>query len=73
MQTHNQTLEEEAVQQLGHWWTHRPSVDDDEGLRLLVELALLDGFWPAGLNVAHVIVGDVSRAQGELGDDVAVV
>lgn len=48
-------------------------MDDNEGLRLRVELALLNGFRPAGLDVAHVIIGDVGRAQGELGDDVVVV
>lgn len=48
-------------------------MDDDEGLRLRVELALLDSFRPAGLNVAHVIVRDVGRAPGELGDNVGVV
>lgn len=53
--------------------SHRPSVDNNEGLRIQVELALLNGFRPASLDVAHVIIGDVGRAQGELGDDVGVV
>lgn len=71
MHTHNQTLHEDEQQ--NGTATDRPSVDDNEGLRLRVELALLDGFRPAGLDVAHIIVGDVGRAQGELGDDVGVV
>ena len=48
-------------------------MDHDEGLRLWVELALRDGFRPAGHHVAHVIVGDFGGAQRELGDDVRVV
>lgn len=44
-----------------------------EGLRLRVEIALSDGFWPAGDDVAYVVVRDLYSAQGELGEDVGVV
>lgn len=46
---------------------------DDEGLSFCVELTVLDGFWLAGLDVAHVLIGDVCGAQGELGQDVGVI
>lgn len=53
--------------------TYRPAVDDDEGLRFWVKTALCDGLGPAGHDVAHVIIWDLGRAQGELGHDVGVV
>lgn len=53
--------------------TYRPSMYYNEGLCFWVEFALRNGLWPAGHNVAHVIIWDVCSAQGELGDDVSVV
>lgn len=44
-----------------------------EGLRLSVEIALRDGFWPAGDDVARVVVRDLCSSQGELRHDVGVV
>ena len=37
-----------------------------EGLRLRVEIALRDGGWRAGGDVAHVVIRDLRSAQGEL-------
>lgn len=53
--------------------TYRPAVDHHEGLRVRVEVALRDGFWPAGDDVAPVIIWDLCSAQGELGHDVGEV
>lgn len=53
--------------------TYCPAVDHHEGLCVRVEVALRDGFWPAGDDVAHVIIWDVGGAQGELGHDVGEV
>lgn len=53
--------------------TYRPAMYHNEGLCFWVEFALFDGFWPAGHNVAHVIIWDVRCAQGELGHNVSVV
>lgn len=53
--------------------TYRPAMNHNEGLCFWVEFALFDGFWPAGHNVAHVIIWDVRCAQGELGHNVSVV
>lgn len=44
-----------------------------KGLRLRVEIALRDGFRPAGDDVALVIVWALCGAQGELGHDAGVV
>lgn len=53
--------------------TYCPAVDHHEGLRLRVETAVGDGLWPAGDEVAHVVLRDLGGAQGELGHDVGVV
>lgn len=53
--------------------TYCPAVYHHEGLRLRVEIALRDGFWRAGDDVAHVVVRDLCSAQGELRHDVGVV
>lgn len=45
----------------------------NEALCFWVEFTLFDGFWPAGHNIAHVIIWDVGCAQGELGHNVRVV
>ena len=45
----------------------------NEGLGFWFEFALFDGLWPAGHDVAHVIIWDVLGAQGELGHDVSVI
>lgn len=48
-------------------------MDHHEGLRLRVETAIMDAFWPAGDDVAHVVLRDLGGAQGELGHDVGVI
>lgn len=53
--------------------SYRPAMDHDEGLGFCLEFTLFDGLRPAGHNVAHVIIWDVSCAEGELGYDVSVV
>lgn len=55
------------------WVTYRPAMYHDEGLRRCVEFTLFDGFRPAGKDVAHVVIGDVRCAQGELGHNVSEV
>lgn len=53
--------------------TYCPAVDHHEGLRVRVEVALRDGFWPAGGDVALVFIWVLCGAQGELGHDVGEV
>lgn len=48
-------------------------MDHHEGLCVRVVVALRDGLWPAGDDVAHVIIRDLRSAQGELGHDVGEV
>lgn len=45
----------------------------NEGLGFWIEFTLFDGFRHAGYDVAHVIIWDVLRTQGELGHNVSVV